>query len=56
MFHNYENLSVVTSLNHTATIYGSEAVYVGTGVSDSTGDDYKGLDVRGKIVLRVREE
>jgi hypothetical protein len=51
VFHNYENLSVVTSLNHTATIYGSEAVYVGTGVSDSTGDDYKGLDIRGKIVL-----
>ncbi|MES1249466.1 MAG: hypothetical protein ABUL46_02215, partial [Chitinophaga rupis] len=51
VFHNYDDLSVVTWLNHTATIYGSEVVFVGTGVSDSTGDDYKDLDVRGKIVL-----
>ncbi|HVW63102.1 MAG TPA: M28 family peptidase [Puia sp.] len=51
VFHNYEDLSVVTWLNHTSTVYGSEVVFVGTGVSDSTGDDYKDLDVRGKIVL-----
>lgn len=51
VFHNYEDLSVVTWINHTSTIYGSEVVFVGTGVSDSTGDDYKDLDVRGKIVL-----
>ena len=37
--------------NYTATLLGSEVVYAGYGVSDSTRDDYKGLDVRGKIVL-----
>lgn len=51
VFHNYEDFSVVPWLNHTSTIYGSEVVFVGTGVSDSAGDDYKDLDVRGKIVL-----
>ncbi|HYM94239.1 MAG TPA: M28 family peptidase [Chitinophagaceae bacterium] len=29
----------------------SEVVFVGNGVSDSAKDDYKGLDVRGKVVL-----
>ena len=29
----------------------SEVVFVGNGVSDSTKDDYKGLDVKGKVVL-----
>lgn len=53
VFHNFEDLSVITWLNHTATLYGSEVVFVGAGASDSLGDDYKGLDVRGKIVLML---
>lgn len=53
VFHNYEDLSVVSWLNHTATIYGSEVVFVSYGISDSTEDNYKGLDVRGKIVLML---
>ncbi|MDO6431254.1 M28 family peptidase [Flavitalea sp. BT771] len=51
VFHNFEDLSVFSLVNHTATIYGSEVVFVGTGFSDSTRNDYNGLDVRGKIVL-----
>src|SRR5882757_3695963 len=31
VFHNFSDLSVVSWLNHTATIYGSEIVFVGTG-------------------------
>lgn len=31
----------------------SEIVFVGNGVSDSTKDDYKGLDVKGKAVLII---
>ena len=31
----------------------SEVVFVGNGVSDSTRDDYKGLDVHGKIVMML---
>ncbi len=34
-----------------ATLFGSEVVFAGYGISDSTRDDYKGLNVRGKIVL-----
>ncbi len=31
----------------------SEVVFVGNGISDSTRDDYKGLDVKGKAVLII---
>jgi hypothetical protein len=37
--------------NHTATLYGQGIVFAGYGISDATRDDYKGLDVKGKIVL-----
>ena len=37
--------------NYTATLLGSDVVFAGYGISDSTRDDYKGLDVKGKIVL-----
>jgi hypothetical protein len=53
VFHNFEDLSVVSWLNHTATLYGSEVVFVTYGISDSTEDNYKGLDVHGKIVLML---
>jgi hypothetical protein len=39
------------SANYSATIFGSEIVFAGYGISDSARDDYKGLDVKGKIVL-----
>jgi peptidase M28-like protein/PA domain-containing protein len=37
--------------NYSATVFGSEVVFAGYGISDSARDDYKGLDVKGKIVL-----
>ncbi|HEY4060894.1 MAG TPA: M28 family peptidase [Puia sp.] len=37
--------------NYTATLLGGDVVFAGYGISDSTRDDYKGLNVRGKIVL-----
>ena len=39
------------SANYSATMFGEEVVFAGYGISDSLRDDYKGLDVRGKIVL-----
>lgn len=39
--------------NHPSTIMGSEIVFAGYGIADSTNDDYAGLDVRGKIVLML---
>lgn len=37
--------------NFTATLMGSEVVFAGNGIVDSTRNDYKDLDVMGKIVL-----
>jgi hypothetical protein len=37
--------------NYNAELMGSEVVFAGYGVSDSTRNDYKGLDVKGRIVL-----
>ena len=37
--------------NYSAQLHASEVVFVGYGMSDSTRNDYKGLDVKGKIVL-----
>jgi hypothetical protein len=37
--------------NNNITLLGSEVVFAGYGISDSTRDDYKGLNVRGRIVL-----
>jgi len=49
----YLNMDFILNLtdNHTATLYGSEVIFTGYGISDDTEDDYKGLDVKGKIVL-----
>src|SRR6202012_2909628 len=33
------------------TLFGSEVVFAGDGISDSTRDDYKDLNVKGRIVL-----
>jgi Peptidase family M28 len=46
-----EDFSVAVSAGYTATLFGSEVVFAGYGFSDSSRDDYKGLDARGKIVL-----
>jgi hypothetical protein len=53
VFHNFEDLSVSSWLNHTSTIYSSEVVFVGFGDTDSTGNYFNGLDVRGKVVLML---
>jgi hypothetical protein len=37
--------------DNNSTLLGSEVVFAGYGVSDSTRDDYKGLNVRGRIVV-----
>src|SRR5690606_32810014 len=37
--------------NHTATLMGSEVVFAGNGVSDSTRNDYKDVNANGKIAL-----
>lgn len=53
---NYEadkDFSVNIGSNYSATIYGKDVVFVGQGLSDSTRDDYKNVNARGKIVLVV---
>jgi len=37
--------------NYSAHIHAAEVVFAGYGLSDSTRNDYKGLDVKGKIVM-----
>jgi hypothetical protein len=37
--------------NNSTTLLGSEVVFAGYGAGDSTRDDYKGLNVRGRIVV-----
>ncbi|MBS1949043.1 MAG: M28 family peptidase [Bacteroidetes bacterium] len=46
-----EDFDVNASSNYSATLFGGEVVFAGYGLSDSTHDDYKGLDVMGKIVM-----
>jgi hypothetical protein len=50
-FDMYNDFEVYISANYNATLLSSEIVFAGYGISDSTQDDYKGLDVKGKIVL-----
>jgi len=42
---------VSVSANYNAELLGSDVVFAGYGISDNNRDDYKGLDVKGKIVL-----
>lgn len=37
--------------NYSATILAKDIVFVGAGVSDSVRDDYKGINVKGKVVM-----
>jgi hypothetical protein len=46
-----QDFFVSVAANYDATLTGSEVVFAGYGISDSTRDDYKGLNVRGRIVL-----
>ncbi|MBS1919940.1 MAG: M28 family peptidase [Bacteroidetes bacterium] len=48
-----KDFSVNVGQSNNATYRFSEVVFVGNGNSDSTHDDYKGLDVRGKVVLML---
>ena len=43
----------VSAANNSIGITGTEIVFAGYGVSDSTRDDYKGLNVRGRIVVVI---
>jgi hypothetical protein len=46
-----KDFTVNVGQNNNSTLRFSEVVFVGNGIVDSTHDDYKGLDVRGKVVL-----
>jgi hypothetical protein len=50
-FQLFNDFEVNISANYSSTLLASEIVFAGYGISDSTQDDYKGLDVRGKVVL-----
>jgi len=45
------DFSVNVGSNYSATIMAKDIVYVGYGISDSTRDDYKGVNAKGKVVL-----
>lgn len=51
-----KDFSVNIGMSHNATYRLSDVVFVGNGNSDSTQDDYKGLDVKGKIVLMLSSQ
>jgi hypothetical protein len=46
-----KDFAVNMSSTYSATMFGAEVVFVGYGISDSTRDDYAGINARGKIVL-----
>ncbi len=48
-----KDFSVNVGQNNNSTYRFAEVVFVGNGISDSTRDDYKGLDVHGKAVLML---
>ena len=49
-----KDFSVNLGSAYSATMMGSEIVFVGYGISDSTRDDYAGINTRGKIVLALQ--
>lgn len=46
-----QDFSASLAGNHTESFRYSEVVFAGYGLSDSTRDDYRGLDVKGKLVM-----
>jgi len=50
-FQPYEDFDANMSANYSCTLLSNEIVFANYGISDPDYDDYKGLDVKGKIVL-----
>ena len=50
-FELFKDFALNLNASSGSQIMSSEVVFVGYGISDSTRDDYKGIDARGKIVL-----
>ena len=46
-----KDFAVNINMSYSSTMSAGEVVFVGYGLSDSSRDDYKGVDVKGKIVL-----
>lgn len=46
-----EDFSFMIGTNHSAAYNFSEVVFAGFGISDSTRNDYKDIDVKGKLVV-----
>ncbi len=46
-----KDFAINLSAAHTSSLMGAEVVFVGSGIVDSSRDDYKGINARGKIVL-----
>ncbi len=51
-----EDFAVNAGVDYNATLMGSEIVFAGHGISDSTRDDYNGVNAAGKIVLVLNED
>lgn len=50
-FRIFQDFAFNLASSNTSAIMASEVVFVGYGISDSTRDDYKGINAQGKIVL-----
>jgi hypothetical protein len=50
-FEIFKDFAVNINTTHSSALMAGDVVCVGYGISDSTRDDYKGIDARGKIVL-----
>ncbi len=46
-----QDFAASVAADNDGTLFGSEVVFAGYGISDSSRDDYKGLNARGRIVL-----
>lgn len=51
VFQMNKDFSISPSSAYSFTLMGSEVVFAGYGIIDSTRDDYKGVNARGRIVL-----
>ena len=46
-----QQFTIALNNAYNITLYGSEVAFAGYGISDSTRDDYKGINAKGRIVL-----
>jgi hypothetical protein len=46
-----QQFTIALSSAYNITLYGSEVAFAGYGISDSSRDDYKGINAKGRIVL-----